>query len=64
MTSIAVVANTATATPASRVLGNPRAVEAAGKSLRVAKAASGGSAQPRERLANTVIRATSGAPRP
>ncbi len=43
---------------------SPRANEAAGRLLRVATAASGGNAQPNERLANKGMRATSPAPTP
>ncbi|MNC16757.1 hypothetical protein D3C81_1724100 [compost metagenome] len=56
--------STALATTPSNVSESPRAVAAAGRSLSVARAASGGRAQPSERLANSVMRATSAAPRP
>ncbi|MCY1559235.1 hypothetical protein D9M68_962510 [compost metagenome] len=48
----------------SKVSDSPSAAEAAGRLLSVASAASGGSAQPSDRLANSVMCATSVAPRP
>ncbi|MNR69471.1 hypothetical protein D3C85_1947470 [compost metagenome] len=46
---------TAAAIVPSNVCDNPKATEAAGRLLRVARAASGGRAQPRDKLANNVI---------
>ncbi|MNG41392.1 hypothetical protein D3C84_1305500 [compost metagenome] len=46
---------TAAAIAPSNVCDRPRAAEAAGRLLRVARAASGGRAQPSDRLANKVM---------